>query len=672
MSAVVLSSVTLGCGGSTPDPTPVVDENGQEQEDCDGMLEAYNLKRVGSYDGAGEAFHHWDDAGVSASHRNDTWIAIASEPAVADTEYISLFAAGQQNALEFGAGYRATATGQFNKWRKAIDTGGPDDDINTCKHGMLGRTKYDEGYQSPGESFSTKRNPVDRTFAAAVFDTQLQWGAGEWEQITDAYFEWLKSKGDPARIKGIYLLGSSRGGCLVMMLASRFQNETSDGGLWKKVPIIVQGFDPVCNGSHSGEMSVTEDTRDNPLHDGDDPGSAINSSDYFAYKTNDFGDYFPQTNKIAIHSLIGGGKVITGSKARTFAYLDDSGDIFNGSLVWFRQKWVDMAHPAIGRSWHHTITLDAMTWWRSNYNYFNMWGTEVYFPFLETEINETGLGTTVYVPIAAHLGEHDRDLGVHIRVLPSSTATYGVDYTIAGAASEPDFVTVTVPPFSFGAMLEVQILYSSGVEPYETINLRIGEHPILGKAGLYGGLKDYTITIKDKDTVPFTQDTCEAAGGVWDPVSMLCVFKSAKYDEPACLGDIGGWDGDTTECTLQGEPVRIDTCPDASGIFTWAKDSDHCVLQPPLVATNELECVTLGAAWREASGRCEKPQTPLNSVTCDALGSEAGKVVWNEQAGACTVLGLNYRQGSCESQGGVWDPAVGTCGLADNGKFESQ
>ena len=186
-----------------------------------------------------------------------TFISRAFNPPRANVRHLVFIAAGQQNGITDDQPSRLT--GQPDNWKDRFDRNEMDDFVPLAATSLPRRLVENTNPNHPN------RRPED-TFLGIALDARFSYGftPNNKQEIENAYFDWLTSKFDPNRIRSIYLAGHSRGGCLVYRLAARMN------AAFPTVPIIVHGFDPVCDHLDQ-EFGVIGFGRGNPLAVNDPP-----------------------------------------------------------------------------------------------------------------------------------------------------------------------------------------------------------------------------------------------------------------------------------------------------------------------------------------------------------------------------------------------------------------
>ena len=271
-------------------------------------------------------YSYWENENVSRQHQKKTWISRYSTPSKNNTKYLVFVASGQERAF----GLSGSLNGKSTNWKDEYTNQEWEEDFeinSSLITKVLGN--YDEF--KPSE-----------TYAAGAWDARFNWefSQGEKNDILEAYYKWLSSKFHAHKIKVIYLAGHSRGGCLAMRLAQKFNNAHPN------VPIIVHSFDGVCN-QIQHELGTWGTKITNPTNSG-----------YKAFKTNMI-NQFNNKKSIAIYHMASGDDVLEAAHAFTHSGFK----VEHNGFDWYNQQWFDVQHTAMD-SW---LTHDEA---QTHLNYF--------------------------------------------------------------------------------------------------------------------------------------------------------------------------------------------------------------------------------------------------------------------------------------------------------------
>lgn len=475
-----------------------------------------------------------------------------------DREYLAIFTAGAQGVGILGAGGRPNVTtGQRDQWSDGFG-GGPDRLYrDVCDRGLFGRIRDD-----PSQRF-----PADKTNFVVNFDNRYLYTdePGDLADVLDAWETYIKSLADPARLKGIYMVGASMGGGLVAEMTARL-NASSDG--WELVPIIAQGMDPVLGKNRLGTFY--------PI----DPITTIDNFNstgilhYFLRANNftdtTFYDAFPDKDRIRMNTIIGGGVVVTGYNVRSYSYVQPAPDYNDYDLTWMRQTSVDLDHAVIGRDWNAAIVAGtgvpdshyAMDHLRDSYNELDFWGDPVYYTLdasayggagshgvehdwgdiqtagsafytatdrkpvkLHESLDGTSHTVTVYRNPTTHA---DREISFRVTAPPYAlgpNATYGADYVVVGHATMPtEGIEVFIPADASEASFEVETVYDGAVEADEHVYLEIQDGDYVG---IRGNVQQGILMEIIDHNYETTPESCAEAGLLYDPDTNTCIGQCA-------------------------------------------------------------------------------------------------------------------------------------------------
>lgn len=284
------------------------------------------------------------EKGMNERRQKGLFISQVITPAKESTENIVFVVAGQQfhnDILELD-GYSSGLTGQHEDYAEDFKRtdGSRTVSINSSS---LANEIMKTGYFQPSN-----------TFVGLVFDARFNY---EYSRDTknrhlNGYYDYLRSKMGP-HMKTIYLAGHSRGGCLVMRLASRLVSE------FPNTRIIVHNYDGICGHDRrflsiltSDEFEVEDVRHYNPLR---------LARDYYVCTT-DIDARFKHKNCLAIRAFLVGEKVIAngvrafGHRAFVGSTQKDDSISYNGFL-YYMQSWEKENHGSVARNHHGTAAL---------------------------------------------------------------------------------------------------------------------------------------------------------------------------------------------------------------------------------------------------------------------------------------------------------------------------
>lgn len=273
-------------------------------------------------------FREWEQANVDRGKQRETYISVLSQPPISQVRHVVFISAGQQTTLD-GNGYNNVLTGQPADYKK------------NCKGQTRSCWRTIDGRSLARRVLASGIFPLSSTLFVLVFDARINYeiGSNEKQKIENAYFQWLTHRASSSQLETIYLAGQSRGGCLAYRLGKRFRDHSG----YRSVPLIVQGYDAVCN-KQQGEFGTTGTKYDNPLN-----------SRYYSWRI-DMAAQFPYRTDLALKQIHAGQQVVWiapfGVRALTYRSYDVD-------LGWWRQNWVNLEHSDMGRNYaNRPYTLD--------------------------------------------------------------------------------------------------------------------------------------------------------------------------------------------------------------------------------------------------------------------------------------------------------------------------
>jgi len=269
-------------------------------------------------------FKEWQK--VQPRVQQDTYIAPISIPPRDKIENVVFIAAGQQiepDISNYGDGYPNVLTGQ------------PDNFKNKCKMTRKQCWRRLDNRSLAVRLINSGKFNLDKTLFIVALDARIQWekSKNERQDIENAYWNYLTKQFDPGKVRQIVLAGQSRGGCLAYRLGKRFRNTYP----FNQIPLIVEGFDPVCHRDELGLLAKTNLTYGNPLN----PlynSIVIDMNKVFA----------PQRRQYLALLDIHAGARVKPFDVRSFTFKPNDID-----LTWWKQKWVNFEHTDMGGNFAH-------------------------------------------------------------------------------------------------------------------------------------------------------------------------------------------------------------------------------------------------------------------------------------------------------------------------------
>ncbi|MBQ9817788.1 MAG: hypothetical protein IJM59_10065 [Proteobacteria bacterium] len=181
-------------------------------------------------------------------------------------------------------------------------------------------------------------------------------------RLVQGFTKWLEKKITPDT-ENIVLAGSSRGGCLVVLMAQELRKKSE----YNHINIYVSSYDSVCK---SDEFGITSTKINNPVR----PSGTF----YGGWATN-LNAQFPNRGNLHIYHISGGQEIVALTGIRTFSGYSGSTPPGTGSDIdwgWYKQTWVPWAHKEIGNPYTRPAegdrpqaiadTIDAQLWWLQN------------------------------------------------------------------------------------------------------------------------------------------------------------------------------------------------------------------------------------------------------------------------------------------------------------------
>jgi len=260
-------------------------------------------------------FSFWESARVSNGNQKDTYIGILREPPVSDVNRLVLLIAGQSgfaNNVGKGIGDMISGShyGWHDNWSKTTQS-----DYHEIRHSSWAH-EYFHHFGSD-------------TFIATSFSAAFNWGtsAGEKQDIEDAFYNWLLSKVNNSNLDEVILAGHSRGGCLALRLAARFNRDPA-----LTVDVAVMSADPVCMVSQR-EFGARNSKITNPLNN------------MWAGVTTDMRSQFREGRDIYVQNYVVGDDTFVINSIRGLSDKRALATSFNMG-GWYQQEWITWGHTA--------------------------------------------------------------------------------------------------------------------------------------------------------------------------------------------------------------------------------------------------------------------------------------------------------------------------------------
>jgi hypothetical protein len=348
----LLGGALAGCGGTvlSEDSRGLLAEQSFALSYPEGSSKTVSSRRVvykdasGSYRAAAglEAFRA---AGAPDSDLFAVRIAEVDAPGTRNA--LVVMSAGQKIS---SSGHMSGLTGQVSNWD---DTCGDVSCPNVALDGRsLAMKLRSQGWLPPATTWMAVVN--DNNFDH-LFDSSKK------QQFVNGFVHWLEEQVRP-ETRTIYLAGSSRGGCLVMLMAQQLRNNPSLDG----IQLYVSSFDGVCKYTQ-GELGTTGDKINNPVRP--------SLTSYGGWAT-DLATQFPRRSGLHIFHIAGGEEVAPLTGIRAFSAYSGSSPPKTGSNLdwgWYKQNWVKWKHKEIGNPYTEpssseraqavSETLDAQLTW---------------------------------------------------------------------------------------------------------------------------------------------------------------------------------------------------------------------------------------------------------------------------------------------------------------------
>ena len=183
------------------------------------------------------------------------------------------------------------------------------------------------------------------------------------EHLVAGFVNWIKSQ-ITSDTENVVLAGSSRGGCLVMLIAQELRKNHA----YDNINIYVSSYDGVC--IKGDELGVTTTKINNPVR---------RSGTFYGGWAVNMTSQYPNHQNLHIYHISGGEEVVPAFGIRTFSAYNGSNPPGTGTDIdwgWYKQTWVPWKHKEIGNPFTQpdsgdrpaavADTIDAQLWWLQN------------------------------------------------------------------------------------------------------------------------------------------------------------------------------------------------------------------------------------------------------------------------------------------------------------------
>ena len=288
----------------------------------------------------------WESNGVPTRHQKRTYIARYNTPSVTNTKHLLFIADGQANDPDWdlnGDSDPSWLTGRVDDFRDDVDRFTSSRTFNETPNSLPVRLLN-------GEIGTFNRT---NTFAAAAWDARFHYGSSSdtLNRVANANFSWLNRKFIRNNLDSIVLVGHSRGGALVTVLAKKFRDA------YPEIPVLVYTLEgvpsrdrsvPPLSSTRLYNRMMEEITVPTTV-----PGTLRNIG--FGYRF-DFENFYGNTEQLrAVNILTGRSFIFRDTNiVRPMAQdsRDSNGDqeqFFNWG--WLQQEWFDRGHSSYNNDW---------------------------------------------------------------------------------------------------------------------------------------------------------------------------------------------------------------------------------------------------------------------------------------------------------------------------------
>ncbi|MGI5861878.1 MAG: hypothetical protein ACOX6T_07430 [Myxococcales bacterium] len=354
--ALCVTFLLTACGAPGPLASTETGEPGTLRQALTfpaGTTMTVHSRRVVYKDGSGKyhaaaGFEQFRAAGAPDADLH--LIRIAEVDAPATREALVFISAGQM--VSSSSDHENGLTGQAAGW------------YSTCDNVSCPNVTLD------GRSLAMKLRaqgwfPPATTWMAVANDNNFDhlFSSSKKQQILNGFVHWLEDQVRP-ETSAIYLAGSSRGGCLVMLMAQALRQNTALDGM----EIYVSSFDGICKYTQN-ELGTFGTKINNPVRPW---GTA-----YGGWAT-DLTAQYPRRALLHIHHIVGGQEVAPLTGIRAFSAYSGTPPKTGSNLDWgwYKQTWVRWKHKEIGNPYTEpkssdrpqaiAETIDAQLTWLGN------------------------------------------------------------------------------------------------------------------------------------------------------------------------------------------------------------------------------------------------------------------------------------------------------------------
>ncbi len=286
-------------------------------------------------------FQAFNVSGADLSALYNVRIAQVANPSI--HQNIIFMTAGQKIS---SSGHENGVTGQASNWDK------------NCGDAQC------TGISLNGQSMAMKliqQNWFPNAWFAIGMDNNFDYTAtaSKRANILKGFANWIESQ-ITADTENVVLAGSSRGGCLVTLIAQELRKNPQ----YNNINIYVSSFDGVC--VKSSELGVTSTKIDNPVR---------NSGTFYGGLATNMNAQFPNHDNLYIYQISGGQEIVPLAGIRAYSAYEGSKPPSTGTDIdwgWYKQTWVPWKHKEIGNAFTEpdrndipdvvADTIDAQLW----------------------------------------------------------------------------------------------------------------------------------------------------------------------------------------------------------------------------------------------------------------------------------------------------------------------